>query len=149
MKSNFNFYYPLILCNILESYHRENALKYHLDGQKWWFYSFYMSGRLSKFVCQVPQISGRFPSPLAWFSRICQITFCGNCHSWLSKRYFIRLLRIHIFLTPLCNYLLLMAVSLETNQRILFCSDTHEDHEKVQWKKSCCIKIGTYQSKKC
>ena len=127
MKSNLNFYYLLILSNILE---------------------------LSKFVCQVPQISGRFPSSLASFSRICQSTSCGNCQKKLVTLGCLSGISLDycesiFFLAPLCNYLLLMAVSLETNQRILFCSDTHEDHKQCkQWKKSCFMKIGTYQSKK-
>ena len=60
-----------------------------------------MSGRLSEFVCQVPHISGRFPSPLAGFPESARLplmeTVRKNCRSWLSKRYLIRILRIHIF----------------------------------------------------
>ena len=84
---------------------------------------------VTKFVCQVPQISGRFPFSLARFSRILwklseKKPFNLGCLRGISLYYC-----ESIFLAPLCNYLLLMAVSLETNQRILFCSDTHEDHK--------------------
>ena len=89
---------------------------------------------------------------LARFYRISQSTSCGSsektCQSWLSKLYFIIFLRIHIFygsivqLPPAYGCL----VGNKSKNTVLLRYTWRS--QIVQWKKSCFMKIGSYQSKK-